>query len=121
MSLLLDALKKAAQEKQIADSADIKAEAYAGPGLEDDNDLELQQNDDGYEQAQLPEELDLVLDDDAHTRKLAIDRFLVLRQGMIASCFVGRAHAMVRQFVVQSLVACITSYPNLLGNPLRGA
>ena len=67
MSLLLDALKKAAQEKQIADSADIKAEAYAGPGLEDDNDLELQQNDDGYEQAQLPEELDLVLDDDAHS------------------------------------------------------
>lgn len=67
MSLLLDALKKAAQEKQIADSADIKAEAYAGPGLEHDNDLELQQNDDGYEQAEQPEELDLVLEDDAHS------------------------------------------------------
>ena len=67
MSLLLDALKKAAQEKQIADSADINAEAYAGPTLEHDNDLELQEKDYGLEQAQEPEELDLVLDDNAHS------------------------------------------------------
>ena len=67
MSLLLDALKKAAQEKQIADSADISAEAYAGPALEHDNDLELQENDYGLEQAREPEELELVLDDNAHT------------------------------------------------------
>jgi len=66
MSLLLDALKKAAQEKKIADSADIKAEAYAGPGLEHD-DLELQENNYRLEQAQELEELDLVLDDDAHS------------------------------------------------------
>jgi len=68
MSLLLDALKKAAQEKQIADSADINAEAYAGPALEHDNDLELQEKDYGLEQAQDPEELDLVLDDKAHSQ-----------------------------------------------------
>ena len=49
MSLLLDALKKAAQEKQIADSADISAEVCAGPALEHDNDLELQENDYGLE------------------------------------------------------------------------
>lgn len=67
MSLLLDALKKAAQEKQIADSADISAEAYAGPALEHDNDLELQENDYGLEQAQEPEELELVLDDNTHS------------------------------------------------------
>ena len=67
MSLLLDALKKAAQEKQIADSADIKAEAYAGPGLEHDNDLGLQENDYRLEQVQELEELDLVLDEDAYT------------------------------------------------------
>jgi len=67
MSLLLDALKKAAQEKQIADSADISAEAYAGPALEHDNDLELQENDYGLEQAQEPEELDLVLDENTHS------------------------------------------------------
>ena len=67
MSLLLDALKKAAQEKQIADSADIKAEACAGPGLEHDNGLELQDNEYRLEQAQELEELDLVLDEDAHS------------------------------------------------------
>jgi Flp pilus assembly protein TadD len=38
MSLLLDALKKAAQEKQNADSADIKAEADAGLALDQDID-----------------------------------------------------------------------------------
>jgi hypothetical protein len=59
-----------------------------------------------------------VLDDDAHTRKLTVDRFLVLRQRMIPSRFVGRAHAMVRQLVMQSLVASITCYANLLGNPV---
>jgi tetratricopeptide (TPR) repeat protein len=64
MSLLLDALKKAAQEKQNADSADINAEAYAGPGLEHVNDVEMQENDYGLEQSKKPEELDLVLDDD---------------------------------------------------------
>jgi tetratricopeptide (TPR) repeat protein len=67
MSLLLDALKKAAQEKQIADSADIKAEAGAGPSLEQYNELELQENDYRPEQAQEPEEIDLILDDDAHS------------------------------------------------------
>ncbi len=66
MSLLLDALKKAAQEKQDADSADINAEAYAGPDIEDDAGLELQQQDDnGLEDAQVTEELELVLEEDA--------------------------------------------------------
>ena len=67
MSLLLDALKKAAQEKQIADSADIKAEAYAEPGLDHDNGLELQENEYRPEQAQELAELDLVLDEDTHS------------------------------------------------------
>jgi len=65
MSLLLDALKKAAQEKQNADSADIKAEAHAGLSPGSDTDLELQENDFRLEQAQELEELDLVLDEDA--------------------------------------------------------
>lgn len=67
MSLLLDALKKAAQEKQNADSADIKAEAHAGLSPGSDTDLELQENDFRLEQAQELEELDLVLDEDTQS------------------------------------------------------
>ncbi len=63
MSLLLDALKKAAQEKQNAGSADIKAESYAGSGLAPAGSLELQNSDDRLEESQAPDELELVLDE----------------------------------------------------------
>jgi len=65
MSLLLDALKKAAQEKQIADSADIKAEVDAGLSLEQDEDLVLQENENRPDETTLVEEHEFVLDDDA--------------------------------------------------------
>lgn len=67
MSLLLDALKKAAQEKQTADTADINAESYAGPILEHDTYLELQESDSRVEETQAGEELELVPDDDPYT------------------------------------------------------
>ena len=66
MSLLLDALKKAAQEKQNADSADIEADAGAGLSLKQDveapsyNKPDTQINDSGVH-----EELELEFDDDA--------------------------------------------------------
>jgi len=63
MSLLLDALKKAAQEKQNADSADITAEADAGLSLEPATDLVLQDSENRIEDTKVVEEL--VLDDDA--------------------------------------------------------
>jgi len=71
MSLLLDALKKAAQEKQTADSAD-KAESYAGSSLKHDTFLELQESDSRLKETQADdkgqadEELELVPDDDPH-------------------------------------------------------
>jgi tetratricopeptide (TPR) repeat protein len=66
MSLLLDALKKAAQEKQNADSADKSAVAYAGQGLEHDTDLELEGEAGKLEETQQVEELELVLVEDVH-------------------------------------------------------
>jgi Flp pilus assembly protein TadD len=72
MSLLLDALKKAAQEKQNADSAEMKAEPYAGAGPEYDSYAELEKNASSSEQiessedAQLSDELELVPEDDLY-------------------------------------------------------
>jgi len=66
MSLLLDALKKAAQEKQNADSADKKADDGAGMGLElesDESTYAQAVSDAGSEHTVQHEELELVLDD----------------------------------------------------------
>jgi tetratricopeptide (TPR) repeat protein len=67
MSLLLDALKKAAQEKQNAGSADIKAESFAGSGLAPAGSLELQKSDERHEESQAVDELELVLDEDSYS------------------------------------------------------
>ena len=64
MSLLLDALKKAAQEKQNADSADIKAEADAGLSLQQETDSVSEKNHFTIDDTSAHEELELELDDD---------------------------------------------------------
>ena len=66
MSLLLDALKKAAQEKQNADSAEKKADDGAGMGLElesDESTYAQAVTDTGSNHTVQHEELELVLDD----------------------------------------------------------
>jgi tetratricopeptide (TPR) repeat protein len=64
MSLLLDALKKAAQEKHNADSSDINEEAGAELGLQQVADAAQQQEKSGPVDFVAVEELDLVLDSD---------------------------------------------------------
>ena len=64
MSLLLDALKKAAQEKQIADSASNNAESAAVLSLEQEPGLVLRERENRLEEARVDEETNLVLDDE---------------------------------------------------------
>ena len=64
MSLLLDALKKAAQEKHDADSTDLNAGANAKPGLQTFTDAPQQKKDIWVVDSVVVEELELELDSD---------------------------------------------------------
>ena len=67
MSLLLDALKKAALEKQNADSVDKEAGADAGLGMQPVADLALSISDSAEQDAPVVEELELGEDFEVET------------------------------------------------------
>ena len=85
MSLLLDALKKAAQEKQNAGSADINAEAAAVLTLEQGPALALHEKESRLESENSGEEPDLVLDDEVLSQYGEADNVLDTENEQVSS------------------------------------